>query len=305
MSKIFMKKNVIMIIAAVVVTVMLGVIIGTNVANTLKAKEKRAEKAKLEQSIAERKETEERIEKAKSDKPSEEEHISEEYKEYEKKSDEEKAQEEVVPRKEKIDFSELEKIREDQKEDLGKEYVLEEDKDSDDESVLPKKFNLKDKITIPIRDQDSFGLCWDYASVKVAETNLALTQGKYYDLSESHIDYMTSNLIKTHGRGENNGGNFSDFKHYNDEFKGFVLEDEVPRNVYEDYEYNTFSNIPKEDLFITKYVDYPGVYRFSCETQEEYELKLKELQTAVKTHVMNYGALYASIDAPDLEKTIM
>lgn len=302
MSKFFMKKKVIIFIVGAIVAVMIGILVGTNIVNTIKNKEQLAEKAKVAKSIEEKKEIEEKIKKAEEDNPSEEEYYSEEYKEYEKKSEDEKAEEEVIPRKEKVDYKELEKIREDQKEDLGKEYVLEEDKENDEESVLPRYFNLKDKISIPVRDQGSYGLCWDFASVKSVETNLALTKEEYYDISESHIDYMTSDLMKLYGRSENCGGNFSDLKSYNELFKGFVLEEEVPLNIYEEYEYNTFYNTPKEDLVITKYAEFPTVYNYGDMSDEEYNTKMKELQTAIKTHIMNYGSVYAVINAPDYGK---
>jgi len=325
MSKFFTKKKVIMLIFAAAIIVMVGVLVGSNIVNNIKAKEKVAEKAKVEKTIEERKEINEKIEKVRSDNDNLnreiEEEYSDEYKEYLKLTDEEKAQVEVVPRKEKIDYSELETIKEEQEENLEKKYVIEDDdnkeqEDNDEEEeeddeekddkeeenveVLPKYFNLKDEIDIKVESQGSFGLCWDFASVKCVETNLALTQGKYYDLSESHIDYMTSKLLSTKGsRDENGGGNFSDVKDYNMDYKGFVLEEDVPLNVYEDFDYNTFYNIPAEDIYISKYVNFPALCKKYDESEEEYNKKLKDFQAAVKTHIMNYGSLYTVIEAPD------
>lgn len=299
MSKFFMKKKVIIIMVAAIVAVMVGLIIGTNIVNTMKAKEKAAEKVKVEQTIAERKEAEESIKKSKSDKPSEEDNYTEEYKEYEKLSDEEKAKTDVIPRKEQVDFGELKKIEEDQKEDIGTEYVLEEDKEeNDNKEVLPKHYNLKDNINLVVGDQQKFGLCWDYASLTSVQSNLALTQGEDYNFSESHIDYMTSNEMSIGGRDVNEGGNFAIFMNYNEKFKGFVLEEEIPQNIYEDYEYNTFYNVPKEDMYITKYVDFPRMVKNDEMSQEEYDAKFKEFQTAVKTHIMNYGSVCASVYGP-------
>lgn len=316
MSKFFTKKKVVMLVVGAIVAIMFGVLIGSNIVDTMKAKEKVAEKAKIENTIEERKQVAEKIKKAESDNLSEEDTYSDEYKEYLKLSDEEKSKQEVIPRKEKVDYSELKKIKEDQKEDLGKEYVLDEDNNDDDNNdednednndnehkeVLPRYFNLKDKINIVVGDQGGYGLCWDFASVKSVETNIALTQGKNYDFSESHIDYMTCNLMALNYRDENDGGNFAIMKTYNESYNGFVLEEDVPLNVYEDYEYNTFYNIPKEEVYITKYAEFPTFYRYEEMSQEEYEAKFKELQTAVKTHIMNYGSIYASITSPDYGK---
>lgn len=302
MEKFFDKKTVIILIVATIATIIGAAIVGVNLSNTQKTKEKLAKKAVIERNIDGKKEIAERIKKDESryDAPSEEESYSEEYKKYLELSEEEKSKQEVIPRENEIDYSELENIKEEQEENLGKEYVLEEDKhdNKDNQEVLPVYFNLNDKINVKVENQKQFGLCWDFASLKSVETNLALTQGKDYDLSESHLDYMMSNIYGLQGRKANNGGNFSDMKLYNSQFKGFALEEEIPLNVYEDYEYNTFYNVPKEDLYITKYAEFPAVRKDDDMSQEEYENKLKEFQTVVKTHIMNYGSIYAVIYAP-------
>lgn len=310
MSKFFTKKKVIIIIAGAMLAVMIGLLIGNNIVNTMETKDRATEKAKIEKTIEEKKEIEKKIESAKQDKLleedklSEEDNYTEEYKEYLKLSDEEKAKSEVIPRKEQVDFNEIKKIEEDQKEDLEKEYVLEEDKqEDDDKEVLPKKYDLRDKININVGNQEQFGLCWDYSTLTSVQTNLMLTQGKEYNLSESHVDYMTSEKMMVNGRKENGGGNFENVIEYNENFKGFVLEEDIPQNVYEDYEYNTFYEMPKVDLYITNYVNFPRLCKNYGETQEEYDKKVKEFQTVVKTHIMNYGSVCASIystEFPDL-----
>ena len=272
------------------------------------------ENGSIEDQVQERVEIAKKIEKVKTASVSNTNNYSQEYEEYLNLSDEDKAKVEAVPRKENIDYSELENIIEDQKEDIKQEDKKDdeqkesddkkgEDKSSEEESeqeqdddiVLPERFNLKDEISIKVEDQGGFGLCWDFAAIKCVETNLALTQGKKYDLSESHVDYMASNLMTLSKREANCGGNFSDMKNYNQAYRGFATEEEVPLNVYDDYEYNTFYNTPLESLYITKYVDFPTVNK---NTQEDYENRFKELQTAVKTHIMKYGSVYASIATP-------
>lgn len=315
MEKFLTRKKVIILVVAATITVILSVIAGVNISSSMKNKEKIAQKAKVEQLVNEKNTVDDKIKTARQDnttvtdvtdikkdtQPTDDTNKDEvtytkEYKEYLELSDEEKAKTEVIPRKEEIDFSEIEEIRKDQEENLGKEYVLEEDLEDggSPQEELPKTFNLKDKINIVVENQGQYGLCWDFASLKSVQTNLQLTQGKFYDLSESHVDYMTSNLMNGY-RDENSGGNFIDVISYNNMYNGFVLEDEVPLNVYEDYEYNTFYNIPKEELYITQYVNFPGVRKEDA----EYESKLKTLQTAVKTHIMNYGSVYTSIYSPE------
>lgn len=327
MKKYFTKKKIVILILATIITIIAAVIVGVKVSSTKKVKEKLAQKAQVEDLVKERKDVAGKIKDSKSgEEKTEEDNYSEEYKEYENLSDEEKAKVEVVPRKEKVDYSELKNIKEYQKKELGKEYVSKEkkkedklegnkedkpedkkddskeDKPEDDDKeveLLPEKFNLKDKITITVENQQQFGLCWDYTSVKSLETNLALTQNKNYDFSESHIDYMTSNLLTSMIRNENCGGNFEDMIEYNNFYKGFVLEDEVPLNVYEDYEYNTFYNTQKESIYITKCADFPRLYKYEDTSEEEFEMMKRDFQNVVKTHIMNYGSIYAVIDAPD------
>lgn len=316
MEGFFTKKKVIILVVAATIVVILSVVAGVNISSSIKSGKKQAEMKMIEQLANDKKTVDNKIKVATSDDSNtslsdltktendnktadenKEEKIkyTEEYKEYLELSDEEKAKVEVIPRKEEVDFSKIEEIRQDQEEDLDKEYVLEEDLEDgkENQEELPERFNLKDKINIVVENQGQYGLCWDFTTLKSVQTNLQLTQGKFYDLSESHVDYMTSNLM-TGGRNENAGGFFQTVLDYNRSTGGFVLEDEVPLNVYEEYEYNTFYNTPKENLYITKVAHFPAVRT----TDDDYETKLKTLQTAVKTHIMNYGSVYASIYSP-------
>lgn len=315
MSKFFMKKKLITIIVVAIIAVMIGLIIGSNVVNTMKTKEKAAEQAKVEEIVKKNEKVKERVKKEENQTKEEieeeinEKNYTEEYKEYLKLSDEEKAKVEVIPRKMKVDYSELETIIDDQAEDTGKIYVdednLEEKKEELDEEeekkieVLPDRYALNDEINIKVASQGSFGLCWDFAAMKSVETNIALTKGKEYDFSESHVDYMTSSALTLDNRDENGGGDFDDsFIKYNMEFKGFVTEESLPLGVYEEYEYNTFDKMDKEDFYITKYAIFPKLEKKVEESNEEFEKRREEFITAVKTHIINYGSLYCVVDDP-------
>ena len=137
-------------------------------------------------------------------------------------SEEEKKNYEVIPRKFDVEYEKIYDIikkqeEADKKEENNKEDEVEDNKkqeentndDTDDKKednkednkkdnkeedkdLIPTYYNLYDKIDIPVRNQYSFGLCWCFASLKSIETNLAITKGKYYDLSEIYIDYMLS-----------------------------------------------------------------------------------------------------------------
>jgi len=78
-----------------------------------------------------------------------------------------------------------------------------------------------------------------------------------------------------------------------------VSQDEIPLRVYDDYEYNTFYNVPKEELYITKYVDFPSLRRNADISDEEFKKRKLEFQDTIKTHIMNYGSIFAAIYATD------
>ena len=255
----------------------------------------------------------------------EEDNYSKEYKEYLKKSDEEKHEIEVIPRKREVKYEELEEITEkeqeiikqneeeneqlikDEQNDLEENNDKEKNEDNEDkedkkEEEIPARFNLKDVIPIKVANQGRFGLCWDFASMKCVETNLALTQGKYYDFSEIHVDYLTSRLLADASRGIHEGGNFEMFIDYTEEFDGFIAEEELEYRDYSKDEYIAFINMNKIDESVYEYIDFPNYNKvYSCWTEEQFE----EYQKAIKRHIMNFGSLYFSTEAPEFDKITM
>lgn len=206
-----------------------------------------------------------------------------EYKEYQKLSPEKKKNVEVIPRKEVVQEEEIDNIVEYQEDDGIKQ---------DDE--LPTSFNLRDKINIKTKDQEDYDLCWDFASNTSLETNLLLTKGLDYDISESHIDYMTAMPLGIIGREPNSGGNFSFWREYMYECNGFVTEEVLPLNRYSYDEYISFPNYKKENHIVTKTVDFPDFSRTS-DVVEYNDTNFNKFQKAVKNHIMNYGSLYATV----------
>lgn len=324
----FKKHKLIFFIAIIIIIISVAVTTGITISKKKMSKIQQ-EQAKVQQTITQNKEKVNEVENLKNqfdktEEELEEDNYTDEYKEYLKLSDEEKKDVELVPRKIKVDYSELDKIKKDQEEDLEKEFILpdneEEEKDSTDDNksdeenndskddnktdenkdieVIPSKFDLRDEINIKVENQEQHGLCWDFASLTSLETNLALVNGENYDFSESHIDYMMSNLLSNTYRSQDEGGNFSDFVRYANLNKGFVLEETVPIGYYNDYEYNTFYTTPSVDIIVTKTVQFPSFIRSSFE-ENEVDEKLKEYQTVIKTHIMNYGSIYTGINAPD------
>lgn len=321
MEKYFTKKKIAIISILTICVILIAIGIGIGVSKK-QSQNKIAEQAKAQQVIDSKKENIAEVGKQKetlkkNEEELEKDNYTDEYKEYEKLSDEEKKKQEVIPRKEKVDYENLDKIIKEQEEDLNKKYIYEEDKkeeenkdeekddneeenkeDNKDIEIIPSKFDLRDKIEIKVEDQNQYGLCWDYASLSALETNLALTKGEDYDFSEGHIDYMLSRELSTHYREPGTGGSFDEFMNYVDLNIGFVLDKDVPVGTYDKFEYNTFYNTPSVDISITKIVKFPSFMRASFK-EDEVDEEFKKYQAAIKTHIMNYGGLYAAIASPD------
>ena len=317
MIEFFKKNKIFFIVLTTIIIIVLGITLGIGISKKKKAKIQQEEQAKVQQELISNKEKLDKAEALKNyinktEKEKDEDEYTDEYKEYLKLSDEEKKKVEAVPRKIKVDYSNLDNIKKDQEEDLNKKYVLPDDEkneekkdenneDKKDVEVLPTKFDLRDKIDIKVENQQTFGLCWDFASLKSLETNLALVKGENYDFSESHIDYITSKEMSGNYRILHDGGNFEDMIKYSNLNKGFVLEETVPLNDYEEYEYNTFYNTKSEDITVVKDVKFPSFTRTEFD-ESKVDEEFKEFQATIKTHIMNYGSLYAGIKSPDFGK---
>ncbi|MBP3502771.1 MAG: hypothetical protein J6K42_04785 [Clostridia bacterium] len=304
----FKKKKLYVFIGLAIIVIASAITLGITVSKN-KTKKIQQAQAVVQQTIKQDKEKAKEVENLKNqfnktEEEAKKDNYTDEYKEYQKLPEEVKKKTEVIPREEKVDYKELDNIKENQKEDLKKDYVVPDDKNDEqkeedkDVEVLPARFDLRDKINIKTENQGFHGLCWNFASVTSLETHLALVKGKEYDFSESHIDYMTSNLLSSLNREQDDGGNFSIFMQYADLNNGFVLEENVPLGYYEDYDYNTFYTTPSENITITKTVKFPYFNRYDYK-DDEVDEKFKEYQAALKTHIMNYGSVYACIITPD------
>ena len=207
---------------------------------------------------------------------------TEDYKKYLELSDEEKAKLNVIPEK--------------------YEYTMEEylnDKSHEisffgSEVTIPSYFNLRDEIEVKTENQGGHGLCWVFATNNSIETYLALNNDKNYDLSEMHVDYLTSFEFNNEtGKGSpcrylHSGGNFSIYYElYALNEYGPVLESQVP---YYEVPYYNYSNLlnyrPIEYVYEIK--------RFPNFTWYDSEFK-NEIRNDVKKHIMTNGSLYASI----------
>lgn len=284
------KKNRIIAIIAII-AIILGIATGIYINKTREKKQEQIAQTTItnqdkEKSIDTLTDVEKQIAGIETDKKEDEEKTySELYKEYLELPEEKKNDLEVIPRKEEVPYEKIEEI----KENLDKE---DEKVPTPAENEIPAQFNLADKIDIKVEDQGRYGLCWDFASMKSLETYLALKNIGNYDLSELHVDYITSNLM--YGSRElHEGGNFAMFKDYLTE-SGVVLEEKVPYDFkeYTEEEYEKFPDMEKV-IEVTETVDFPSMYKNPDNQASDEELK--DFRDTVKRHIMKNGGLYTSI----------
>ena len=93
--------------------------------------------------------------------------------------------------------------------------------------VLPAKYTLEQDIKIASKNQKNLGICWAFTALRCLETHLALNGEGYYDFSELHLDYLTSELYGGK-RKLHSGGNFYDFMNYVQEGSGPIMEEDLP-----------------------------------------------------------------------------
>lgn len=191
-----------------------------------------------------------------------------------------------------------------EKETDKKENEDEKQDEIEKEQEIPEKFDLREKINIKVADQKNFGICWDFASMKSVETNLALTQGKYYDFSEIYVDYLTSNLLTSNGRNIHRGGFFTDFLSYNLNFKGFLIEENLEYREYNTDEYRNFANMELVPINITEIVNFPEYRPNDDLSNDEVDEELIELQKLVKKHIMNYGSVSVAMTVDGKSDTV-
>ena len=219
---------------------------------------------------------------------------TDEYKKYIEAPDEKKKESDVIPAKYEVPYEVIDEI----KDDLNKKEVVIDynNYELDPETGLPVQFNLKDVIDIKVENQGSYGLCWDFASMKSLETYCALNNLGNFDFSEIHLDYLESNLL--YGTREiHDGGNFQMFEKYIGEF-GVVDESQAPYREHSKEEYYKFMDMPKT-MEVTETIDFPYMYYDYDLSEEENQAKEKEFRKTVKEHILKNGGLYAAINATD------
>ena len=228
-----------------------------------------------------------------------EENYTEEYKEYLKLSDEEKEAIGVIPRKYKVPLDMIYEDTEEVKEDASLFNLFgvfaKTKLKSTYADELPSSYNLKDHINIKVENQEKFGLCWAFASIKSLETNLSLKEGVDYDFSEMHLGYIAS--LYESPITLNSGGNFYNFKKYLLNNKGPVLEEDVPyKRIESEAEYDYLDSL-EPVIQVKEIIEFPSINK-GYEDYTEEELNL--FREKVKRHIMQNGSVYCYILGPSV-----
>ena len=214
---------------------------------------------------------------------------TEEYKKWFELSDEEKAKYGAIPRKYKVPFDVLYKDK--FKVEKAKNKIIKKSPLLSKKDDIPDKFDLRDKISIPVRNQENYGLCWAFASLKSLETNLALHGYGDYDFSELHLDYLESKEFGTNYK-LHEGRNFEHFKDYAINGYGPVLESEVPYNSkYSIDDYEQLYNINSK-AYVNEVVEFPTIDKINNEYSSE---QIDLFRSKVKKHIMENGSIFAVI----------
>lgn len=180
-------------------------------------------------------------------------------------------------------------------------------------SSYPEKFDLRNLIpqNTGRMYQKSTSLCWDFTTMDILETTLALDDyynkkvEKLYDFSEINgaysltTNYFLNNAVNKNGlnRNPNNGG-FGSLGIDLITSIGVVNESFMPFNDWYNRLYNnekidiSYINDKQISAQVLDTIDFP-VYNNAAITLSNTEFE--KLNNRVKNHLMNYGGIYLSM----------
>ena len=240
---------------------------------------------------------------------------SEAYKRYLALSEEEKAKVYVIPDKYDLSIEDFEQV-------YGKKlknYNTGLSPKFARATTIPTSFNLKDGNDFGVEDQGSEGLCWAFAALGSLRTHLALKNGENYDLSEWHMNYLTSKWYSKYEfnsipykRELGGGGNFIHALGYYKYNNGPVLEEDCPYQSITSTDQATFDRLDnlKPDIYVHQTIRFPTVFKVrqsdgtvkvyngaSSSSPEMTGEKVTEIRNIIKQHIMENGGITTYINA--------
>lgn len=99
---------------------------------------------------------------------------------------------------------------------------------------IPEKYDLRNDITINVRDQKNTNTCWAFSTASIFESSVNKSQNKSLFFSPRHIEYATSKTFldgineKAYNRELDAGGNAYLGFNYATAGNGPVLESDMP-----------------------------------------------------------------------------
>ena len=175
---------------------------------------------------------------------------------------------------------------------------------------LPESYDMRSAITLTAKDQGQHNLCWAFSALTSIETYFAMKGQNIGDLSERHVDYLTSDIFNEggsedgleyslEGRALDGMGNMyfvqSDYL-----MKGHspVLETAVPLEAtYSPAEYDDLYSLASE-IYVTS----PVIGGWGLSGAQKSELlaeELTEIRNQVKALVKDYGSVATIVVAPE------
>lgn len=176
------------------------------------------------------------------------------------------------------------------------------------------KFDLRESISVKLKNQMNTTQCWAFATTTALETNLAITKQKEnVEFSPRHIDYSTartfldginelghSREVGSNGIGNSGGGNYLVSFAYLTSGRGPVLEKDMP--FVDSEEKIKLSEIKDKQvqLKVNNTVEFPNVYKtknngiieYTNEAGEKYtEAEINTFRNSIKEHIIKYGAV--------------
>ena len=234
---------------------------------------------------------------ADSDIKNEEKNLSQDYINYLNLSDEEKQKLEIIPEEYDVDYDDF--FSKQSNNNISVNAIS-----LNGDSNIPTTFDLRDKFEINVESQGLEGNCWIFATLGAMRTHLALKNSLSVtpNLSERHLDYLTSTLYSNKGilRSQGTGGNFSYALRYFMNNDGPVLETRVPYSS----SYSTAAELKalddmNPDYYVHKTIAFPTIkvkqgnyYNGDDKLTDDEVINFRN---QVKEHIMTNGGVYCSI----------